>query len=117
MCIPLRAGTGRRSRFSVARLLSQRSLWVQSIPLYQRSLSIKQRVLGPDDPSVATSLNNLGELYRIVGRYAEAEPLFCSALTIMENSLGRTHPSVAICISNLALLYMDKGQYEEAEPL
>ncbi len=30
---------------------------------------------GPQDPRLATNLNNLGELYRAQGRYAEAEPL------------------------------------------
>ena len=30
---------------------------------------------GPKDPRLATTLNNLAELYRAQGRYTEAEPL------------------------------------------
>ncbi len=37
---------------------------------------------GPQDPRLATSLNNLAELYRAQGRYAEAEPLHKRALAI-----------------------------------
>ena len=36
--------------------------------LYQRALTIGEKVLGPDHPSVATRLNNLAALYRAQGR-------------------------------------------------
>jgi len=35
-----------------------------------------KKALGPDHPDVATSINNLAELYDNQGRYAEAEPLY-----------------------------------------
>ena len=35
---------------------------------------------GPEDPRLALSLNNLAELYRTQGKYAEAEPLYQRAL-------------------------------------
>jgi tetratricopeptide (TPR) repeat protein len=53
-------------------------------------LAIREKVLGPEHPDVAQSLNNLGELYRIQGRYAEAEPLLKRALAIRERVLGST---------------------------
>ncbi len=33
-------------------------------PLFKRSLGIRERVLGPDHPDVATSLNNLAGLLK-----------------------------------------------------
>ena len=33
-------------------------------PLYKQSLAIREKVLGPNHPDVAASLNNLAELYR-----------------------------------------------------
>src|SRR5262249_50092007 len=42
--------------------------------LYQRALPIWEKAVGSDYPYVATSLNNLAELYRMQGRYSEAEP-------------------------------------------
>ncbi len=47
---------------------------------------------GPQDPRLATNLNNLGELYRLQGRYAEAEPLNKRALAIREKALGPDPP-------------------------
>ena len=34
-----------------------------------------RKVLGPDHPDVAVSLNNLADLYRAQGRYADALPI------------------------------------------
>ena len=62
-------------------------------------------------------LNNLAELYRATGRYAEAEPLFQRALAIGEKTLGPEHPNLAIRLNNLAMLYQATGRYAEAEPL
>ena len=50
---------------------------------------------GPQDPRLATSLNNLAELYRAQGRNAEAEPLHKRSLAIREKALGPNHPNVA----------------------
>ncbi len=70
---------------------------------------------GPQDPRLATSLNNLAQVYRAQGRYAEAEPLYKRALAIQEKALGPDHPSVAKSLNNLAELYRAQGRYEEAE--
>ncbi len=47
---------------------------------------------GPQDPRLATSLNNLAEVYRLEGRYGEAEPLHKRAPAIVEKALGPEHP-------------------------
>ncbi len=73
--------------------------------------------LGPQDPRLATSLNNLAELYRLQGKYAEAEPLNKRALAIRQKALGPAHPDVANSLNNLAGLYHQQGKYNEAEPL
>jgi len=43
--------------------------------LYQRALAIAETALGPEHPTVATSLNNLAALYRATKRDDEAEML------------------------------------------
>ena len=60
--------------------------------MYQRALAIEEKALGPEHPDVATSLNNLAELYRDQGKYGEAEPLYQRALAIDEKALGPDHP-------------------------
>ena len=66
---------------------------------------------------MATSLNNLANLYDSQGRYEEAEPLYQQALEVYRKLLGNEHPDVATSLDNLAGLYSLQGRYEEAEPL
>ena len=49
---------------------------------------------GPQDPRLPVSLSYLGVVYRLQGRYAEAEPLLKRALAMLEKALGREHPKV-----------------------
>ena len=71
----------------------------------------------PEDPRVATSLNNLAGLYHAQGKYAEAEPLLKRSLAIREKVLGPEHPNVATSLNNLAELYRVQGHNAAAEPL
>ncbi len=60
------------------------------------------------------SLNNLAELYRQQGNYAEAAPLYRRSLAIMENALGPEHPNVATSLENYAALLREIGRADEA---
>jgi|SRR5271166_762227 len=60
----------------------------EAIPLAQRILSLRERELGADHPSVATALSDLAMLYYQAGRYGEAEPLYQRASAIYEKALG-----------------------------
>ncbi len=59
----------------------------------------------------------MAELYRVQGRYSEAEPLYNRSLAIWKQQLGDNHPDTAKSFGNLALLYYSQGRYSEAEPL
>ncbi|MGH2522350.1 MAG: tetratricopeptide repeat protein, partial [Anaerolineales bacterium] len=56
----------------------------QAEPLYQRTLVINEKALGPAHPDTALSLNNLAQLYQDTGAYGKAEPLYQRALAIYE---------------------------------
>lgn len=74
--------------------------------------------LGPQDPRRAAILSNLAELYRIQGRYAEAEDFNERALAIWQKNLGNTDdPNVAQALNSLALTYGAQGKSSQAEPL
>ncbi|MBM4111486.1 MAG: tetratricopeptide repeat protein, partial [Phycisphaerae bacterium] len=60
----------------------------------EKALKVAEENVGPDHPSVATSLGNLAELYRAQGEYAKAEPLYKRDLAISEKALGPDHPDV-----------------------
>ena len=48
---------------------------------YQRALEIYENKLGPDDPNVAKTKNNLASCYLKQGKYKEAEILYKQVLT------------------------------------
>jgi len=89
----------------------------RAIPIAKKALKVAEDNVGANHPEVATSLNNLADLYRDQGRYADAEPLYQRSLDISEKTLGAEHPAVATSMNNLAGLYQDQGRYAEAEPL
>ncbi|MFN6496864.1 MAG: tetratricopeptide repeat protein [Nostoc sp. DedQUE01] len=84
--------------------LQERSQYSEAEPLYKKALSLRQRLLGEEHPSVATSYNNLAALYYSQGRYSEAEPLYEKALEIAELCLGVNHPNTITFRENLKLL-------------
>ena len=52
--------------------------YAKAEPLLQEALRIRQKVLGPEHPDTAISLNKLAGLYVDIGEYAKAEPLLQS---------------------------------------
>jgi tetratricopeptide (TPR) repeat protein len=83
-------------------------------PLYQEALRICQKVLSPEHPLTAVSVNNLATLYQEMGEYAKAEPLYREALRVDRKTLGPEHPDTAAGMKNLALLCLDLGRVDEA---
>src|SRR5215467_6280131 len=97
--------------------LYQAGKYAEATDIAKRALAIAEKTLGPDHPTVGSTLNNLAALYREQGSYGEAEPLMKRALAIDEKALGPDHPDVGRDLSNLAGLYDAQGRYGETEPL
>ncbi len=112
-----RRGFEERQLNNLASLYHDQGRYADAEPFYKRSLAIKEKVLGPEHPNVATGLNNLALLYDDQGRYAAAEPLYKRSLVIFEKALGPEHPGVATGLNNLASLYHDQGRYAGRAPL
>jgi tetratricopeptide (TPR) repeat protein/transcriptional regulator with XRE-family HTH domain len=93
------------------------AVYCEARPLFERALAIRKKVLGPEHPSTAASLNNLALLLRAQGDLAAARPLLERALAIHENSLGPDHPLTATNLNNLALLLQGQGDLAAAWPL
>ena len=89
----------------------------RAIVVAKKALEVAEKNVGPNHPDVATSLNNLAELYRTQGQYAQAEPLYKRSLAIREKALGPDHPDVATSLNNLAWLYRATKRIVEAEKL
>ncbi len=97
--------------------LYQKGQYDRAVVVAKKALDVAEKAVGPNHPSVATSLNNLAELYRAQGQYAQAEPLYKRSLAIMEKALGPDHPNVATSLNNLAELYRATDRIKEAQEL
>jgi CHAT domain-containing protein/Tfp pilus assembly protein PilF len=85
-----------------------------ALPLAERSLSLREKVLGPKHLTVAQSLNDLGLVYYEMDDHARALALHQRALDIREKALGPEHPDVAQSLNNLAHAYGRMSDYARA---
>ena len=86
-------------------------------PLYERALAIREKVLGPEHPDIAASLNNLASLLGAQGDLAGAQALYERALAVSEKALGAEHPGTGNTLNNLASLLGAQGDLAGARPL
>jgi tetratricopeptide (TPR) repeat protein len=84
--------------------------------LYIRTLGLRRRVMGPDDPQVADTLGNLATLKRDRGDLGAAEALLREALEIRRRTAG-DHPDTALSLGSLAVIVASKGDFDGALPL
>ena len=86
------------------------------IRMAKKTLETDEKFFGPDDPTVAKTLHEIGMLYFQSGRYAEVELFWKRALEIQQK-LDPNHPNTALILNKLGILYHRMGWYSEAEPL
>ncbi|HZD53351.1 MAG TPA: serine/threonine-protein kinase, partial [Woeseiaceae bacterium] len=68
-----------------------------------------------NQPQLQASLQSVvGQMYRELGRYEEAEPLLDRALALQSRVSGAEDPDVADVRVQRARLYLDEGRYEDA---
>ncbi len=80
----------------------------------QWALDTRLSLFGPNDLSVAETLNHLSMLRRREGRLTEAEKFQMEALRIRRHVLG-DHPDTAESLNNLGTLMMPMHRFAEAE--
>jgi serine/threonine-protein kinase len=89
----------------------------RSLPLIERSLTLRRRIYGAEHPDVAESLDALGILAQVRGDLDRAEALHRQALAMREKLLGPDDPAVADTLNSLGTDLCAKAQYAAAEPL
>jgi tetratricopeptide (TPR) repeat protein len=64
-----------KSLNNLATLYFMQGQYAQAELFYKQSLEVIEKALGPDHPDLATTLENLAELFRKTNRISEAELL------------------------------------------
>lgn len=67
--------------------------------------------------SLPTAYLNTAEIYRLQGRYEEAEPLYRQALELARRRRGGDDPRLAVFINQYAALFAERGELSRAEEL
>eukprot|EP00903_Cladosiphon_okamuranus_P017056 g15719.t2 len=119
-------------------------MYAEAESLYERSLVIREEVLGRERPDAASSLSNwagllkeqgkyeeVGPLYEcsvairekskdliiLRGKFGDADPLYVRVLEIVGAAVGEEHPNYALALSNRVGLLESQGKYDEVDPL
>jgi len=107
---------------STGRLLNESGLFLESRAqfteakkIYERALAIGEAVYGPDHPTVAIRVNNLGGVLHDLGDLQGAKKNFERALAIGESAYGPDHPTVAIRVNNLGGVLRALGDLQGAK--
>jgi tetratricopeptide (TPR) repeat protein/predicted Ser/Thr protein kinase len=84
------------------------------LALQQQALTLYEKTLGADHPSVGRTLNRIGNAWYDLKRYPEALAAYRQALEQTRRSLGPRHPTVAVRLGNMALVLDAQGRFDES---
>jgi len=80
-----------------------------------KALKIRQEKLGVNHPEYATSINNLGGYYMMLGSYKQADSLLHKAINIRKIYLEKNDPDYISSLINIGALYFYQGRYNESK--
>ncbi|CAM4744774.1 unnamed protein product [Rotaria magnacalcarata] len=86
----------------------------ESLEHFKESLSIRQRILGNDHPSVAESLTFIGDIYRNKSNYEQALIELTKAMQIQEKTLSPDSLDLAATYDTIGNTYADISKYNAA---
>lgn len=101
----------------LAAVMFAQGRYTEAEPFCSRSLTILEKVLGRDDPTVAYTLIFLAEIRRRTLRYVAAEPLLGRAIYIFERGAPTDHHDLVVALNDLGVLYTELGYYDRAAKL
>ncbi|MEM8599832.1 MAG: tetratricopeptide repeat protein, partial [Bacteroidota bacterium] len=98
---------------NLAGLRQAQGRYVEGRSLAEWAVAVMEATLGPDDPALGASLNNLAAAHATLADYTRAEALHRRALALHRN----VPADRALSLSNLAGVLDAAGRTAEAEPL
>ena len=92
-------------------------LYPQSRKLLDQSVSLRRQVLGPKNPELLSSLNELARVMRFEGQLSAAESTLQDALVTDRSVLGPENSVTLDCMIELANVLHEEGRLAESEKL
>src|SRR5215472_8477919 len=89
----------------------------EAIALAEKSVEKSRATLGADHKITATLLSQLGNFYREVGRFADAEKALKTAVATLERNAASANLELAQALNNLGGVYLNQDMYPETEAL
>ena len=96
---------------------SGRIEFTRALGHYEKALRIRTAAEGPRSLAAASTLHNLGNLYRLAERADDAYRCFHRALEIRRAALGPVHDETASTLGAMAYLRAGQGRWAESEKL
>jgi tetratricopeptide (TPR) repeat protein len=81
----------------------------EAVPLANRVLLLREKILGPDHRLVAEALRNLSELFSAMGKSKEAMTAYQRYLTVFEKSIDAYGPELIAVLNRYVCLLLDDG--------
>lgn len=82
-----------------------------------RVIELRKTLLGPENSSTLTSMNNLAGVLFDQGKYEEAEEMHRRVIRLQEIVLGPEHHGTLTSMNNLAIVLNNQGRGKEAEEI
>ncbi|HEV7889499.1 MAG TPA: tetratricopeptide repeat protein [Pyrinomonadaceae bacterium] len=87
---------------------------VEAQAALEKSVALREELLGPTHPELAASLDNIGQTLIRQGKLDEAAEYLKRALAMDEEALGPDHPNVAVRLNNIGEVLRERGAYDDA---
>lgn len=98
-------------------LYSDKNQFDKAIQYHRIGLTLREKLLGPSNGSVAASLRMLAGEYTAEGNYEQAQPFLQRAVEIAKKDPGVNEIPLALALEALATNHQKAGRYQEAEQL
>ena len=84
---------------------------------HPKHFAVQRRILPPDHPDIALSLNNIAMSYHSLGESPKRIKLLQESLAIRQKAFPPDHPDIVQSLNNIALCYCSLGEPSKAIPL
>ena len=91
--------------FEYAAFLRKYAKYNKAVEIYNRVITLRERLYGTEHPDTAYSYNNIGIVYKDLSEYEKALEYHLKALKIKEKVLGTEHPDTAKSYNNIGNVY------------